>query len=205
MLRPVTVICTAMKKDRIRELAEERIAMGYSRQHMQDELVMMHPEVKPKRIAEVLRYLAPETTRAHFRSYQQGLLAVVVLSGTFELARAVGKVMAEDVQPWRWFGVVPFATLFLGYALYKWRGESLPWLAIFNGFGALGLVGELRDLIAGEPDVWALGRKALSLVICILASYLYYRAFPKYKVEKDPLGNGPTRMVFLPEPGVAMM
>ena len=65
-----------MKKDRIRELAEERIAMGYSRQHIQDELVMMHPEAKPKRIADVLRYLAPDATRVHFRSYQQGLLAV---------------------------------------------------------------------------------------------------------------------------------
>lgn len=179
--------------------------MGYSRQHIQDELVMMHPEAKPKRIAEVLRYLAPETTRVHFRTYQQGLLAIVVLAGALELARALDGFLGADIKPWRLFSVIPFATLILGHALYKWRGESLYWLAILNGFGALGLISAVQDLVAGEPEPWVLSRKLMSLAICILASYLANKAFPKYAVQKDHLGAAPPRYVFPSEPGVAMM
>jgi hypothetical protein len=194
-----------MKKDRIRKLAEERIAMGYSRQHIQDELVMMHPEAKPKRIAEVLRYLAPEATRVHFRTYQQLLLAAVILTGALAFGQAVDSALAEELKPWRWFRVIPIATLILGYALYKWRGESLWWLAILNGSAALGSTSALNDLLNGEPDPWTLSHKAMNLLICILAGHLAYRAFPKYEVDKDPLGVAPPRYVFPPEPGLAMM
>ncbi|HQW06920.1 MAG: hypothetical protein IPH05_07225 [Flavobacteriales bacterium] len=194
-----------MKKDRIRKLAEERIALGYSRQHIQDELVLMHPEAKPKRIAEVLRYLAPEATRSQFRSYQQALLALVVLTGAMELAAAVVQGSGEGIRTWRWIRVVPFAALFLGYALYKWRGESLQWLAILNGFAALGLIGSIRELFAGEAEPWTLASGLMSLAICILASYLAAKAFPKYEVLKDPVGGAPPRYLFPPENGMRMM
>lgn len=194
-----------MKKKRIRGLAEERIDLGYSRQHIQNELEVIHPEESPERIAKVLRFLAPDATRSYFRSYQQGLLVAVIVLSVLELVRALEEPWAYQLRVWGWFSLIPFATLFLGYSIYRWRGNGLWWLAVINGISALGLVRALQDLAAGDIDPLELSRMLLSLAICILATHLYRNAFPKFNVVKDRVGNGRVRIVFPPEPGMAMM
>ncbi|GEM_PF-669835 len=199
------LLCSAMKKKEIRDLAEERFQLGYSRQHVQNELVLLHPEVPPKRIAGVIRYLAPEATRTHFRIYQIGLLAVVVMAGALQLARTINAGWIDRSQPWGWLSAVPFATLFLGYSIYRWRGNGLSLLVVLSGIGAFGMMDPLRDMFNGHADPWELGSGSLSLLISILAGYLLSRAFPKFKVEEDPSGIGPPRIIFPQETGMAMM
>ena len=194
-----------MKKRDIRRFAEERFLLGYSRQQVQNELVLLHPEVPPKRIAGVIRYLAPEATRAHFRAYQQGLLAVMVLAVVLELVQTFDAGWVDRSQPWGWFSAVPFATLFLGYSIYRWRGNGLSLLAVLSGMGAFGMMEPLRDMFNGHADQWELGSGSLSLLISILAGYLLSRAFPKFKVEEDASGVGPPRIIFPSETGMAMM
>ncbi|MBK9762624.1 MAG: hypothetical protein IPO87_04470 [Flavobacteriales bacterium] len=194
-----------MKKRDIRRFAEERFLLGYSRQQVQNELVLLHPEVAPKRIAGVIRYLAPEATRSHFRAYQQGLLAVMVLAVVLELVQTFNAGWIDRSQPWGWLSAVPFATLFLGYSIYRWRGNGLSLLVVLSGMGAFGMMEPLRDMFNGHADQWELGSGSLSLLISILAGYLLSRAFPKFKVEEDPSGVGPPRIIFPSETGMAMM
>jgi len=67
-----------MNKKRIRKEAEERISIGYTRQHVFEELMLEYPEEKPKAIADLVRFVPSIAAREHYKVYQHGLMAVIV-------------------------------------------------------------------------------------------------------------------------------
>lgn len=192
------------KKD-IRRKVEERIGFGYTRQHVFDELVLEHPEEKRKKIAEVVRYVPSLVARERYKVYQQGLLAAIVAYAVLQLARPLLDGEFNEVGTFKFVRLLPFATIFMGIAVYRWRGEVLPWLTFMNAFSVFPLLNDLGELAKGSVDPWEFARHFLSLTIAALAWYLTSRMYPKYKEEKDPLGQMPPRIVFPPEPGMSMM
>ncbi|MBL7951673.1 MAG: hypothetical protein JNM62_08130 [Flavobacteriales bacterium] len=193
-----------MKPKEIRERAEERASFGYSRQHIFDELVMELPEEKPEKIAKVVRYVPSLAAREHFKSYHQALLACIIAFALLQLLRpfVAGEVKMES--SWRMLRVLPFATIFLGIAVYRYRGEGLQWLAFINGLTLFAVLNDLSELAKGSVDPWEFGRHLLSISIAGLAWFLSARMYPDYTKEKDPLGMQP-RIVFPPEPGMYRM
>lgn len=192
-----------MKSGHIRKLVEERISFGYSRQHVFDEMRLLHPEVHAKKIAQVVRYVPSEAAREHFKVPHHGLLAAVVVFGALQVLRPFVEGKFNDASAWQAFRFMPIATVFLGYAVYRWRGEVLTWLAILNGFSVFGLLRDLSALLQGEVEPWGFARRALSVTIAALAAYLAVRMYPKYKEERD--ASGQVHFVFAPEPGMRMM
>lgn len=194
-----------MNAKKIRERAEERAGYGYSRQHIFDELVMEHPEEKPERIAKVVRYVPSLAAREHFKTYHQGLLACVIGYALLQVLRPFMVGEAEVETSWRTFRVLPFATIFLGIAVYRYRGEVLQWLAFINGLQVFALLADLKEFTTGRIDAWSFAQHALCVAIAALAAYLAWRMYPNYTKEKDPLGNRPPRIVFPSEPGMYRM
>jgi len=194
-----------MDRKSIRKQAEERIGLGYTRQHVFDELMLEHPGEKPKKIAEVVRYIPSLAAREHYGTYQQGLLAAIIAFAVLQLARPVLDGEFNGAGAFTLIRLLPFATIFLGIAVYRWRGEVLPWLAFINGMTVFTLMNDLSELAKGSVDPWEFSRHGLSVLIAALAWYLSANMYPKYKEEKDPLGQMPPRIVFPPEPGMSMM
>lgn len=194
-----------MNKDRIRKQARERIELGYSRQHVLDELVLEYPDARPKRIARLVRYIPSLAARYHYRTEQQMLLGAIALFAVLELVRPILDADFHADSAFQWFRVVPFATIFLGIAVYRYRGEVYQWLALINFGSAMGLLGLAEELVEGRVDPWELTRGLLSLAICALAWHLSVKLFPDFKLQKDPLGQLPPRIVFPEEPGIMPM
>lgn len=192
-----------MKSERIRKLAEERVGFGYSRQHVFDELRLQHPEVAPKKIAQVVRYVPSQAAREHFRWAHQALLAAIVVYGAIQVGRPLLEGRFEGAGVWQVFQLMPLATLFLGYAVFRWRGEVLPWLAFLNGLSVFGLFRDLSALVKGEAEPWGFALRVLSITIAALAIYLSLRLYPKYKEMQG--ANGQPMFIFEPEPGMRMM
>jgi hypothetical protein len=192
----------------IRRVAEEHISHGFSRQHVFDLLISELPGERPERIAKVVRFIPSLAARSHYREPQQALLLAIVASGVLELVRSVLDGDLDDMRMSRLVAmlfVVPFATVFLGFAVYRWRGEVYRWLAWVNALSVLLLPADLKAILSGDADPWQLASRVLSLAIAGLAFHLSVRLFPKYEVVKDPVKGVPPRIVFPPEPGMMAM
>lgn len=194
-----------MSNGRIRKKAEEMAGYGYSRQHMYDALVMEHPEVERKRIAQVVRYVPSEAMRSRYAPFQQGLLAAIGLTALLHLAERWTDVSTDWRSSFAMIQALPIASIFLGVALFRWRGEALPWLAFVNAMAAFGLASELNDLLKGEPAWYTFLSRILALVIALLAWHLYHKVFGKPEKIKDPLGHAPPTYLFPQEPGLYKM
>ena len=185
-----------MKSAHIREEAMERIGYGFTRQMVFDDLVMAHPEVKPKKIAEVVRYLPTEEARGRYRGHHQLLLVAIVAYG---LLRVLPPLLHPDFEwelSYRLVSLAPIATLLVGYSIYRWQGQVFAWVGWGNLFSGLGFIRALGTLENGGGDAMELTLNALSFTIGALALFLYFRVFSKYRMEKDPLGVVPPRAVF---------
>lgn len=194
-----------MDMKRIRKQAEERFGFGYTRQHVFDELMLEYPGAKQKKIAEVVRYIPSIAARERYKAYHQGLLAAIVAYAILQLARPLLDGEFDGPGTMKYFRLLPIATIFLGIAVYRWRGEVLPWLAFMNGISVFALMSDLKALAGGSVDPWEFARHVLSVTIAALAWYLLSKMYSKYTEEKDPLGQMPPRIVFPPEPGMSMM
>lgn len=194
-----------MNAKKIRERAEERAGFGYSRQHIFDELVMEVPEEKPEKIAKVVRYVPSLAAREHFRSYHQALLVCIIAFALLQLLRPFVAGEVEMEPSWRTFRLLPFATIFLGIAVYRYRGEGLQWLAFINALQVFALIADLKGLAMGRLEAWSFAQHGLCVAIAGLAAFLAWRMYPNYEKEKDPLGNMQPRIVFPPEPGMYRM
>lgn len=194
-----------MDRKRIRKEAEERISYGFSRQHVYDELALQYPEVKPKKLAEVVRYIPSLAAREHYKQAQQALLYAVIATGVVSLLKPILSGEFNELALGKVIRFAPIATIFLGFSVYRWRGEVYQWLGFVNLMSSLGLLAGMSSIMSGEADPWSLINGGLALAICVLAFHLHRDLFPKYTEEKDPLGNMRPRIVFPPEPGMYRM
>lgn len=156
------------------------------------------PEAKPKKVAEALRYMPSLQARERYRMLHLGLLSAIAL---LALVRVAPPLLSTDLE-WLNFhrlqGLVPFATLLLGWSIYRWQGQVLMWVGWANVATIGTVVSKSYVFARGEADAFYIASIALPVLVGVLALLLVYLAFPGYKVEKDPLG-GPERVVFREE------
>lgn len=178
-----------------REQIDELLDLGYSHQQAFEQLVVQYPEDKPKRIARMLEHRPSKAAKERYRTLHQVLLGLVALSTLLRVWASFSARSVDMEHAWRLFSLVPVATLFMAYALYRWDGEHFKWVGWLNIFGGMGVLSVLSKVMAG--GALSLGEVGglVALAIGILALYLHGRAFPKYIFHKDPMG-GPGRHEF---------
>ncbi len=183
----------------IKRKAAEHLGYGLPKQHAYDLLMTEFPDARPKKVAEILRYMPTQQARERFRDMHLALLGLIAVSA---LLRVLPSVLQDTIR-WdmatAYLSLVPIASLLLGYSIYRWQGQVFEWVGWGNILGAFGLLGTLRDLDLQHADLGALLMKVLAIAIGAVSLYLARKVFAKPKVEKDQLG-GPVRVVF-PEEG----
>jgi hypothetical protein len=193
-----------MSRSAQKRTAKELFDLGFAHQQVFDQVMMEHPDAKPKRVAEMVRQMPTVFAKERFAQLHQLLLGVILLSSALRLVQAQFVGWGHWTHGLRLFTLVPIATVLVGYAIYRWNGEVLKWVGIGNLLGGLGFIRHLDDLFTGDIDPWRVTFEVLSLAIGALAFYLYKEAFPKYRVENDHTG-APGRITFAPDPALQRM
>lgn len=191
-----------MASKKLKDEVQELLDFGFSHQQAFDQLVLQHPEVKPKKIAELLRHRPSLAAKQRYRTMHQVLLALVAISAALRLWAALDGREFDAAHAWRVVGLVPFATLFMAYALYHWDGQHFQWVGWMNLLGAAGALRMVSHVIAGDSFTLGEFGSLISVAIGALALYLHSKAFPKYSFHKDPTG-GPGRHEFQERMAVA--
>ncbi|MCW5900523.1 MAG: hypothetical protein KIT10_14760 [Flavobacteriales bacterium] len=184
----------------IKRKAAEHLGYGLPKQQTFDLLMAEFPEAKPKKVAELLRYMPTLWARERYRGMHLALLGLIAASA---LLRILGPVWQNTIRwdmPTAYLSLVPIASLLVGWSIYRWSGPVFEWVGWGNLFGATTLMSALGALAKGNGDPKTILASALTAGIGALALYLAHKVFAKPKVEKDPLG-GAERVVF-PEEGM---
>ncbi|MBL7963750.1 MAG: hypothetical protein JNM31_07875 [Flavobacteriales bacterium] len=184
-----------MSSKAIKRKAEEHLGYGLPKQQAFDLLMAEFPEAKPKKVAEVLRYMPTQWARQRYRALHLALLALIAASALLRVAGPMWQNAIRWDMPSAYLSLVPIASLLVGWSIYRWQGQVFEWVGWGNVFGATGLVSALGALVKGNGDPKTILASALTAGIGALALYLAHKVFAKPKVEKDPLG-GPDRVVF---------
>lgn len=179
----------------IRNKATELIGYGLPKQVVYDTIVIEHPEAKPKKVADLLRYMPTQQARERFGKPHQALLGTIALSAALRVLRSLMEKDIQLDQATAYLSLVPIATVLVGWSLYRWQGQVFQWVGWGNLFSGTTLLSALQDLAKGEGDPWVIVLSALSAGTGALSLYLVHRVFAKPKEEKDPLG-GPSRYTF---------
>ncbi len=190
-------------KKAIKRKADELLGYGFTHQQVLDQLMAEHPEVKPKKIAEHLRYRPSLQAREQYRGLHQVLLAIIVLSAALRVWHAsIGRQFTLD-QPTAFITLVPIATLLVGYTIYTWQGHVFQWVGWGNLLGITALIKAVRAMANGIPPDGEVLLSVLSVSIGAISLFLFTKAFPKYRKEKDPM-SGQERYVFAADMGPRM-
>lgn len=187
-----------MSNKAIRTKAEELLSFGIPKQQVFDNLLLQFPEAKPKKVAEVVRYMPSLLGRERYRTLHLALLGLIAASALLRLARPLLNGSIGPDQATAYLSLVPIATLLMGYSLYRWQGQVFEWVGWGNAVGAFGLLNDLSQFVKDGGDPWTLSGRLLSVSIGAVALYLAYRVFTKPKMEKDPM-TGVERAVFREE------
>lgn len=175
--------------------AEQLLGIGLGHQQVFEQVRLQHPDVKPKKIAEWLRQRPSNMAKDRYRTPHQVLLALVAISAALRIWSAFGHRTIDVEHAWRLIGLVPFATLFMAWALYRWNGQHFQWVGWMNILGVFGVMPVLTRLASEGLITLVEVSGIISVVIGVLALYLHSKAFPKYSFHKDPMG-GPGRYEF---------
>lgn len=179
----------------VRAKAKELLGFGMPKQAVFDTLVMEHAEMKPKKIAEMLRYMPTKWARERYRTAHMALLGLIALSALLRIAGPIWHGTMRWDMPTAYLSLVPIASLLVGWSLYRWQGEVFEWVGWGNLLGGWGVMSGLGALLKGHGEPKAFAADVLSAAIGALTLYLAHRVFAKPMVEKDPMG-GPKRVVF---------
>lgn len=186
----------AMGKKEIRNRAEELLGQGYGKQQAFDHLRAEFPEAKPKRLAEVLRFMPTEMDQERYGGWQRTLLVVIALHALFRIfVEYAVRPVAQDGL-YRYVLLVPIATALLGWSILRWRGQVFHWVGWMNVLGGMGLGQTLNGWAEGNLAVQPIVDGALTLAIGLLSLYLAHRVFPKYSLRKDAMGQAQPQILF---------
>ena len=179
----------------IKRKAEEHLSYGLPKQQTYDLLMAEFPEAKPKKVAELLRYMPSQDARERFGAIHRWLLITIALSAVLRIVHPLLDADYDWGKGFKYVSLVPIATVLVGWSIYRWQGQVLMWVG-WGNVASLGTFVKHSNIFArGDADPWFIAFTALPVVIGVLALLLVWLAFPGYKVEKDPLG-GPERVVF---------
>jgi hypothetical protein len=184
-----------MSNKAIRTKAEELLSFGVPKQQVFDNLLLQFPEAKPKKVAEVVRYLPSLYARERFGAVHRALLITIALSAVLRIVHPLLDPHYDWAIGLKYVSLVPIATVLVGWTIYRWQGQVLSWVGWGNLATAGSLVKQIGKFAAGEVDVWNVAFAAMPVLIGVLALVLVRGAFPGFKVEKDPMG-GPDRIMF---------
>lgn len=176
-----------MAGNKIGEQAVELLSLGLSKQQVFDQLHAEHPEQRPKKLAELLRYMPTQQARERYRDLQRLLLALIVLSVVLRIGHSVGNGDVHWERGYPLISLVPFASILFGWGVYHWHGQHFGWVGWINVLGAISLLSRVRHLAGGAPITWPLGADLLSGAIGALSLYLFIKVFPDYRTAKDPI------------------
>jgi len=193
-----------MSRSAQKRTAKELFELGFAHQQVFDQVMMEHPDAKPKRLAEMVRQMPTLFAKERFAQQHLLLLGIILLSSALRLVHIQFDAGIHWSQGLKLITLVPIATVLVGYGIYRWNGEVLKWVGIGNLFGGLGFIRHIDDLFTGDIDPWRIAFEVLSLTIGVLAYYLYKQVYPKYRVENDRTG-APVRIMFDPEPALQRM
>ena len=182
----------------IKRKAEEHLGYGLPKQQTYDLLMTEFPEAKPKKVAEVLRYMPSLQARERYRTLHLSLLGLIAASAALRLARPLMYGTIGMDQATAYLSLVPIATLLLGYSMYRWQGQVFEWVGWGNLVGVFGLMRDVNHFVKDGGEIWTISGRFLSVAIGAVALFLAHRVFTKPKVEKDPM-TGVERMVFKEE------
>lgn len=173
----------------IRTKAEELLSFGIPKQQVFDHLLLEFPEAKPKKVAEVVRYLPSLQARERYGSVHRGLLITIALSAVLRVAHPLLDPHYDWASGLKYVSLIPIATLLVGWTILRWQGQVFEWVGWGNVFSGTTLLSALGALAKGEGDPWLIAGCALTALIGALALYLAHVVFAKPKVEMDPLSG----------------
>ena len=186
-----------MSRKQQKRTAEELLGLGFTHQQVHDQLMREYPDAKPKRLAEMLRYMPSLWAKERLEKLHQLLLGLILLNGALHLWHRFEPTTFRWEHAHRFISVVPVATMLVWWGIKRWRGELFQWVGIGNLLGALGLVKQLKAFAQGEVDPWNMLFGLFALAIGILAYTIFKQAFPKYTMSHDGL-HGMPRVTFAP-------
>ena len=182
----------------IKQKAAELLGYGIPKQEATDLLLAEFPEARPKKVAEIVRYMPTQHARERYRMLHLALLGVIIASAALRILRPVLNEAIRWDMPTAYLSLVPIATLLVGYSIYRWQGQVFEWVGWGNALGAFGLLNDLGELMKDDGDLWTLTGRFLSVSIGGVALYLAHKVFAKPRSVTDP-GTGTKTYVFDPE------
>ncbi|MEX1132979.1 MAG: hypothetical protein WEC15_07130 [Flavobacteriales bacterium] len=188
-----------MSNKAIKLKAEEHLSYGLPKQHAYGLLMAEFPEAKPKKVAEVLRYMPTLQARERFRSLHFALLGIILASAALRVLPPILQGTIRMDQATSYLSLVPIATLLVGYSIYRWQGQVFEWVGWVNVLGVAGVLKGIPAFLNGGGNLEDTSQSMLSFTIGALMLYLTYKVFAKPKVEQDPMGQGTKRYVFAEE------
>lgn len=185
------------KKQTIKHAVNERIAYGYSRQMVFDEIRAAEPELPLKKVAHRLRYTPSQAERRYYAPYRNILLAVVIVGVFTPLLLRMWSGELTIQRPGPILSALPFASLFLLASIFRWNGEAFAWMAALNAFSSLGALGTMNQLFTNDPDLLLSALRLLPIVTAALSGYLYLKLF---RAPVEAPGTDGQLYIFSPDP-----
>lgn len=185
----------AMGMKAIRKKAEELLGYGLPKQQAYDLLMTEFPEAKPKKVAELLRFMPSQQARERFGNVHRALLLTIALHAVLRIIHPLLDADYDWASGFKYVSLVPIATVLVGWSIYRWQGQVLMWIGWANLASIGTFVRHSAKFASGNADPWFVAFAALPVLIGVLSLVLVYFALPGYKLEKDPLG-GPDMVVF---------
>lgn len=180
----------------VKRKARELLDYGIPKQQVFDILSAEFPAAKPKQVAEELRFMPELAARERYGGLHRALLAAVVLYAGLRVARPLLAPDFDWNSTYRLIGLVPIATLLLGYSLYRWQGRVFQWVGWLNALGAMGMLKEWGAWLGGKGEPWSVAISTASVAIGALSLYLAHRVFAKPRKVEDPARPGTPRYLF---------
>ena len=91
---PLADLRAAMSKA-IRDKSQELLGFGMPKQAVFDTIVIEHPEAKPKKVADMLRYMPTQWSKERYRGMHLALLALIAASAAL---RILGPLMKDAIR-----------------------------------------------------------------------------------------------------------
>jgi hypothetical protein len=124
-----------MGKRDIRTAVEARIDLGYSRQHAFDEMRLEKPELAPKRLAHVVRYVPSLAARQKYRVEQEVLLGMIAASAVLRFIHAPVIFQGQAVDAKAILLTVPIASIAMGIGIFRYHAQLYRWLGSLSVYG----------------------------------------------------------------------